>query len=332
VYPTMSGTSSIGKPSLEGVLQVARAWFGREITVTAPSKLNLRLKVEGRRGDGYHLLSMLNCSTSLEDTLRLTLSEASDIIVNVNPSGALGVSGGENLASKAFKAFWSAFGFDSAPVGFRCEIQKRIPIGGGLGGGSSDAGAVLRYLEGIFGESLASGCNLSKGQVRERVLSAALSCGADVPYAVVGGLCWVGGIGEEVVPIQEHAFGPHKALLVIPPKPVPTADFYQRFRASHPTITPWQDRAGRDLTADKGGEGLVSLVENDFEATAVEMVPEIGSGLRLMREVFPVGTALTGSGSVCFSLVPNGMEGRASELSNRLGAQGFTSRLCQLIF
>jgi 4-diphosphocytidyl-2-C-methyl-D-erythritol kinase len=212
----------------------------------------------------------------------------------------------------------------------RCEIKKNIPVGGGLGGGSADAGAVLRHLEGIFSESLSASLACSRPDIHQKVMQAALACGADVPYAVVGGLCWVGGVGEEVVPIRGRIVSPTKALIVIPPKPVPTIAFYNRYRERYPVVATSSDAAGRSFVST--GEGLVPLVENDFEATACGMVPEIAEALRLMREVFPVGSALTGSGSVCFSLVPDGMEDSAVVLSKRLTSQGFTSTVCFLIF
>ena len=330
VLSTMSGSPSLGKSLTAPVQEVARAWIGRECMVNAPSKLNLRLKVEGRRVDRYHLLSMLNCSTSLQDTLRIVLTEERDIKVTVKPEGVLPLEGQENLAARAFKSFWREFGFEDAPLGLRCEIKKNIPVGGGLGGGSADAGAVLRHLEGIFSESLSVMVGASRAEVQQRVLRAALSCGADVPYAVVGGLCWVGGIGEEVVPIRARTISPTKALIVIPPKPVPTIAFYDRYRREWPALPAISDDLGRRFISS--GEELLPLVANDFEETACGMVPEIAEALSLMREVFPAGTALTGSGSVCFSLVPDGMEEVAVALSKRLTSQGFTSTVCFLIF
>jgi 4-diphosphocytidyl-2-C-methyl-D-erythritol kinase len=326
----MSGTSLVGKSLPVPVRQVAHASIGRECVVQAPSKLNIRLKVEGRREDGYHLLSMLNCSTSLQDSVRMTLTEEPEIHVGVKPEGSVSLGTGENLAARAFRAFWREFGWDEVPLGLRCEITKNIPVGGGLGGGSADAGAVLRHLEEVFGDSLSESFGFSRQEVHRRVLRAALSCGADVPYAVVGGLCWVGGIGEEVVPIRGRAVSPSTALIVVPPRPVPTGAFYERYRAVRPVVPALSDNIGRGFIS--GGLELLDLAENDFESTAEEMVSEIGDALRLMREVFPTGTALTGSGSVCFSLVPDSKKEEARELSNRLSSQGFTSTLSFLIF
>ena len=327
----MSGSSSIGKLLPDAVSRVAHEWLGRQITLNAPSKLNLRLKVEGRRTDGYHLLSMINCSTSRQDTLRVALTRGDEWVVTVKPEGILPAGGGENLVSKAFRLFWREFGFDQAPLGFRCEIKKNIPIGGGLGGGSADAAAMLRHLATVFGASLRESFELSQDEIQRRVMSAALACGADVPYAVHGGLCWVGGIGEEVVSLSSRIVSPPKALIMVPPKPVPTAAFYERYRTEYPVVHHVSDDVGRSF-AKSGAGDLRDLVENDFERTASDMVPEIREGLRLAREFFPHGTALTGSGSVFFSLIVDGEEGVVSELSTRLGGQGIASYLSFLIF
>jgi 4-diphosphocytidyl-2-C-methyl-D-erythritol kinase len=331
VCTTMSGTSSIGKPLPSALLRVAQEWAGKVATVNAPAKVNLRLKVEGRRSDGYHLLSMINCSTSLQDELSITLMHEGEIELTVEPATWIPDSGGENLVVRAVKSFWREFGYEAPPLGFRCHLVKRIPIGGGLGGGSADAGAVLRHMWTLFGAAFQESLDISSEEAHRRVMAAALSCGADVPYAVVGGLCWVGGIGGHVVPLAGRSVAPTKVLLMVPPKGVPTASFYERFRSRYPVLEESQDSIGRAF-ATASSSDLLPLVENDFESTACEMVPEIGEGLRCAREVFPQGTALTGSGSVFFSLVPEDGLDKAGVLRERLKAHGIASYLCELIF
>lgn len=124
----MSGSSSISKSLPVAVSRVVDEWIGRQVTLNAPSKLNLRLKVEGRRPDGYHLLSMINCSTSLQDTLRVGFTREDACVVTAKPEGSIPPGDGENLVSKAFRFFWSEFGFDVVPFGFRCEIKKISPL------------------------------------------------------------------------------------------------------------------------------------------------------------------------------------------------------------
>lgn len=260
----------------------------------------------------------------------MVLTEAQGVEVTAKLEGLISVGNQENLAARAFRAFWREFGWNEAPLGLQCEIKKNIPIGGGLGGGSADAGAVLRHLEGVFGDSLSDALGISREEVHRMVLRAALACGADVPYAVVGGLCWVGGIGEEIVPIRARPISPSMALIVVPPKPVPTVAFYERYRSERPEVSPLPDTPGRRFITE--GTDIGPLVENDFEGTAGGMVSEIFDALRLMREVFPIGTALTGSGSVCFSLVRDAQKEEAVKLINRLSSQGFTSTLSFLIF
>jgi 4-diphosphocytidyl-2C-methyl-D-erythritol kinase len=190
---------------------------------------------------------------------------------------------------------------------------------------------MVRHLSSVFGGALQEGLEISAEEVRRRVMVAALSCGADVPYSVVGGLCWVGGIGGDVVPLEGRCVTPTKVLLMVPPKPVPTATFYERFRRQHPLLSEVRDSVGREFVVGSS-TSLLSIVANDFETTACEMVPEIGEGLRCAREVFPQGTALTGSGSVFFSLVPDGAEQAARDLTERLQVCGVASYLCELIF
>ena len=119
-------------------------------------------------------------------------------------------------------------------------------------------------------------------------------------------------------------------LIMVPSAPVSTLSFYDRFRARFPVIADVPDRAMRE--GGSGGEfHLPSLVENDFESTAVEIVPAIGQGLEVARRVFPQGTALTGSGSVFFSLVPPGEEPLANRLIDTMQGVGVTCYLSSII-
>jgi 4-diphosphocytidyl-2-C-methyl-D-erythritol kinase len=158
----------------------------------APAKLTLSLRVAGVRADGYHLLDAEMVTVDLSDTLRFS---SGDGVVVTGPHAAGVPTGEENLVRRAL-----------ASVGARArvELHKAIPVGGGLGGGSADAAAVLRW----------AGC-------RDSALAASL--GADVPFCLVGGRARVGGAGEEVVPLP---FRDAVFTLLTPPLRVPTARVY----------------------------------------------------------------------------------------------------------
>ncbi len=312
------------------LIALAASTSGAVIPVRAAAKVNVRLKVLGRREDGYHLLSMLNCTTSLCDELGISFSSTAGIRLTLEPEGVLsGESVESNLAVRAFRAFWREFGIEDVPLGFSCFLTKRIPIGGGLGGGSSDAGAVLRVLTSVFGGFLRAEFGLSQAEEYERVNRAALRCGADVPYAYVGGLAWVSGVGERVLPIPNRALLPSQILILVPPTGIHTTAFYEHFRTRYPSISPKEDPDMQRFMELRDG-ALGSLIENDFEAAVCEVAPAVAEGLELARRYFPGLTSVTGSGSAFFALVPEGQESAMSKLITTARERGYSAYPCTL--
>lgn len=321
----MSGHTTLGKSLLEAFSRCE----GKDFILSAPSKVNVRLKVVGRRADGYHLLSMLNFSTSLADRVTISFERSLSPEVSLSPEGSVPL-GGENLVTKAWRAFWSQFLEGQPEFGFRCHIEKRIPVGGGLGGGSADAGAMFKVLSHCFGDVLRHSLGLSEGLFAEKLNAAALCVGADVPYALHGGACVVTGIGEVIRPLATQAVWPGKVVLMVPPVPVATLAFYDQFRKARPVVPDISDSALEGFVSSGKGE-IPSLVENDFEQVVGDMVPVIRQGLQVAREVVPVGTALTGSGSVFFSLLKEGEEGLFEELKARLQPLGVVCYLSDIV-
>jgi 4-diphosphocytidyl-2-C-methyl-D-erythritol kinase len=170
----------------------------------APAKLTVSLRVTGVRADGYHELQAEMVSLDLADELQLD-PEGSGLTVglepHVRPEGLPGP--GQNLVERALEACGRSAGI---------RLTKRIPLGGGLGGGSSDAGAVLRW----------AGCTDPE---------VALNLGADVPFCVVGGRALVEGVGEKVTPLP---FEPRHYVLLLPPFGVDTARVYRAWD-EHPS-------------------------------------------------------------------------------------------------
>jgi 4-diphosphocytidyl-2-C-methyl-D-erythritol kinase len=279
----------------------------KEQVLVAPAKLNLRLKVVGRRADGYHLLSMLNVTTSLADRVAVTLRSAPGISVVVDPPDVVSGAVSDNSVVRVWDEFWRDFSPSGAPCGATVTITKRIPVGGGLGGGSSDAAAMLRFLAGNFGSELSQQLDISSQEFDTRLGRVALRVGADVPYAYCGGACWVRGIGEDVHPISGKVSWPGEILIAMPATSVPTVDFYRFFRDQHPDLSGSCDAPlQRFVSLEEPRVTLEQLIENDFEQDIVTFRPQVGAALSVARRHFPYTTSVTGSGAAIFSLVSTG--------------------------
>ena len=251
---------------------------------SAPAKLTLSLRITGVRADGYHLLESEMVSLDLADTLLIdddtdgtgggVATQDEDLGVEVEwPSGMDGwrdLSVGptaDNLVTLALKTTGRSA---------RIRLVKRIPPGAGLGGGSSDAAAVLRW----------AGC---------ADLNVAASLGADVPFCLTGGRALVSGIGESVTPLpfEERSF-----VLLLPPFGVNTAAVYRAW----------------DRLAAEGAQGAKETSTNDLEAAAIEVEPRLGEWRLVLEEASDRSARLAGSGSTWFvegSAKELGLDGRA---------------------
>lgn len=237
----------------------------------APAKLNLFLHIVGRRADGYHLLQTIFRFIDLVDTLRFA-PRTDGRIVLATPTP--GVPPKQDLVVRAAEALKvGAGGTASEQLGTTIHLEKRIPMGGGLGGGSSDAATTLIALNHLWG------CGLS----RERLQEIGLALGADVPIFIHGRNCFAEGVGERftdvVVPDVWY-------LLTMPPVHVPTADIFRSpaLKRDTPEIRPADWRPG--------------LGHNDMEVVACGLFPEVARYLAVLHRF---GDArMTGSGACCF--------------------------------
>jgi 4-diphosphocytidyl-2-C-methyl-D-erythritol kinase len=308
---------------IEGAIRIAaQRLSGLNLPVRACAKVNLRLKIEGRRPDGYHLLSMLNATIDLCDEVVIRFIPEPLVNIRIEPDGVQVGPDEDNLVVRAFRYFWQELGLAVAPIGFECCITKNIPIGAGLGGGSSDAAAMLRVLSSSFAGAVCSAGSLRQGDVAAAVMRAAARCGADVPYAYTGGLAWVSGVGEVVQPVFLPSALPGLIIVMVPPEPVATAAFYESLRASRPVIEPYIDRQREQFLNHPSYDVLQQIVANDFEDEVVRMAPSVGVGLEIARRFYPKTSAVTGSGSAFFALVPPGQEGSLTALEQELSGVG----------
>jgi len=267
---------------------------GTTARTVAQAKVNLFLRVLAREADGYHQIETLFCRLELGDDVAVRVGvggRSLDCAGDALPTEGLGPVE-RNLAWRAAVMYADATGW---PNDWSIEIAKRIPVGGGLGGGSSDAGAVLRCLNRLAPSPLSD----------DELVALAAPLGADVPFLTTGDPLAVGwGRGERLLALPPL---PGRAvMLVCFPFGVPTPDAYGWLDA-HETVQP--RRAARlDLESLTTWAGIARLAHNDFETVVVPRYPEIERALdqlrvRSVRDQDRDGiTLLAGSGATVFAV------------------------------
>jgi 4-diphosphocytidyl-2-C-methyl-D-erythritol kinase len=275
----------------------------KSVRVPAYAKVNLCLDVLSRRADGYHELRTVFQAISLQDTLELELRPKAGIELQVLGDGSLsGVPHEENLVYRALRDLSAALGLGQ---GVRAVLTKRIPVGRGLGGGSSDAAAALLGL-----------LKLTKRNIEmARLLEIASGLGADVPFFLHGGRALGIGRGDEIYPLPDIQ---RRHLLVVSPHEiaVPTKDAYQ-----------WlSEGLSRELTNGEGPTKLLRFcalcwspqggaLSNDFEAAVFPRYPRLAL---IKRELLQQGAAeasLAGSGSAVFGVYQHPAKARRAARS-----------------
>ena len=251
----------------------------------ACAKINLFLRVTARRANGYHELDSVFLPISLDDEIRLEISSAEETSISLNCDVSAIASSQNNLATRAARAFMSEFDL-AAEV--RIDLRKRIPVGAGLGGGSSDAGAVLRML--------ASAAEIDDADDRARIHKVALSLGADVPFFLDPRPSRVSGIGELIAPMSVVPRIP--LVIVAPPFEVSTAAIFSALAREH-----WSGAApDSDIDAILRGEITAAITVNDLAAVAIAQFPEIGRLKGLLEELGARAVQMSGSGGAVFGL------------------------------
>jgi 4-diphosphocytidyl-2-C-methyl-D-erythritol kinase len=268
----------------------------------APGKVNFGLRIVGRRADGYHRLESVFLPIDLADGLSLSLRDGAGVALRVSGDCEGVPSDGRNLAARAAEAFLEAAGL---PHGVSIELVKKLPAPGGLGGGSSDAAAVLRGLAALL-----------PGRVPpERLRALALALGADVPFFLDPRPALVSGIGEVSEPVALPSF---TLLLAHPGVPLATRAVYAEYDAAAASLTPPRgDPSLRALLAlREEASSLRSLVVNDLEPAATVLCPAVAE---LRKEIEAVGASavgMSGSGPTLFGLFPS--ERAADEARRRM--------------
>ena len=260
----------------------------------APAKLNLFLHVTGRREDGYHLLQTVFHLLDRGDTVRLRPA-ADGAVRRHDPLPGIAPEG--DLAVRAAVALREVAGVQR---GVEIAIDKRIPQGGGLGGGSSDAATVLVALDALWGLGLGE----------ERLAAIGLGLGADVPVFVRGRSAWAEGVGEQLTPLTlpEHWY-----VVVDPGVRVPTAALFQA-----PELT--RDRPHLTIPRFVSGEPVV----NAFEPVVRARFPAVARALDWLG--LHAAARLSGSGGCVFAAVASERSGMELAAQCPPGMRAFVAR------
>jgi 4-diphosphocytidyl-2-C-methyl-D-erythritol kinase len=262
----------------------------------APAKINLFLHVIGRRSDGYHLLQTVFRFLEYGDELRFAPREDGEVVL---ATPLPGVPPETDLTVRAARSLKETAGIN---VGATIYLTKRLPMGGGLGGGSSDAATTLIALNRLWG------CGLSSAGLQ----GLGLTLGADVPVFIHGRSCFAEGIGERFTDV---ILPPAWYLITVPEVAVPTAGIFGApdLRRDTPAIAPGDWRPGM------GG--------NDLEPVACRLYREIASHLDWLRGRGPArSSAMSGSGACCFAEFASATEARAALTALPVGMTGFVAR------
>lgn len=241
------------------------------LTLPAPAKLNRMLHIVGRRQDGYHTLQTLFQMIDLSDHLTLCSREDGDIRLISEVSG---VNHDDNLIVRAARLLQSASG---TSLGATLSIEKQLPMGGGLGGGSSNAATVLVGLNRLWGLNFSLDALAQLG----------LTLGADVPVFVHGHSAWGEGIGEQLTQVSLDT---PWFVIIHPGISVSTPSVFQ-----DPQLT----RDSRPITMARALQGGAPEWRNDCEAVVKERYPPIAEALNWLKQHAP--SRLTGTGACLFA-------------------------------
>jgi len=257
----------------------------KHLTLQSPAKLNLMLHITGRRQDGYHLLQTVFQFIDLYDDMKIVTTENSSI-ERVDSHSS--VAAADDIAIRAAQVLQNRFG---AKQGAQISINKRIPVGGGLGGGSSNAATTLLALNHLWELNLAL----------PELAAIGLDLGADVPVFVMGEAAWATGIGEELVPVELNE---PWYVVIHPGVQVSTAKIFNA------------EELTRDCDAITIRAFLRGAGSNVCEKVACKLYPEIQQAIDWLNQFSPA--RMTGTGACVFAAFDSmeqaeGVKSRASE-------------------
>jgi 4-diphosphocytidyl-2-C-methyl-D-erythritol kinase len=259
---------------------------GGALEARIPAKVNVSLAVLGRRPDGYHEIDTIMLPIGIED--RLTVGPSATRRLALALRGGAGVPGGRsNTVMRAALSLRETAGIDA---GARLTLDKRIPVGAGLGGGSADAAGALSVLDRFW-----------RCRVNPRLLHAlAAGVGSDVPFFLGAGAARARGRGERITPVVCPR--PFHLVLVYPGFAVSTRRVYETFSRLPSPACPRRMAGMLRALRDSDPDAMAAHLRNDLEPAALQVAPRLRA-LRSRLEQFPfLGVGMSGSGSTFFGI------------------------------
>ena len=274
----------------------------RRVVATAPGKVNLSLRVGGADDRGYHALATVFQAVDLLETVEATLPQEPgrlSLSIDSRVRGEVPVDG-SNLALRAAQLLRGETGTD---LGAHLHITKRVPVAGGMGGGSADAAAALVALNRLW----------QLGLEREGLMRLGSQLGADVPFAVLGGTALGAGNGDQLRPVPAPA--PLTWLLVAPGGHLSTPAVFAAFddlvatQDAPPAVTPEPDV--RQLAALAAGDvpAIAATLHNELQAPALQLRPDLRDALADIMDAGALAAIVSGSGPTLAALVTDEAHG-----------------------
>lgn len=261
-------------------------WCLEQITIAAPAKINLSLDITGKLENGYHALDTIMQTISIEDKITLAKTGRQISVLCDHPQVP---QGNGNICHKAAEAFFEKTALEGGVI---ITIDKNIPVAAGLAGGSSDAAAVIKGLNLLYGTGL----------TQREMCEIGLKCGADVPYCIVAGTCRAKGIGEKLTKLP--SFAGVYIVLVVPDFFVSTEWAYKNYDLNSPDEKPRTEELisyirGRDI------KNTAERMANVLESVTAKKHPEIQEIKNDIKKSGACGSVMSGSGPSVFGLFEN---------------------------
>jgi len=256
----------------------------------APAKINIGLKIINKRDDGFHNLETIFYPVRLYDEIyfKIDSSKRNTNSVIIKSSNKIIPSDRNNICFRVIESFFRAFSIRDY-FSIEIDITKNIPVGGGLGGGSSDAAAILKYLVRYF--------KINISEKRNEILNVALSVGSDVPFFLILKPCFAQSRGEIISKLEKFNLDGYSILLVNPNLHVSTKWAFENLNFTEGKIYPSKLKSVKEFDADNP-----EVFENDFEKVVFEKYRELGIIKNELKDFGAAFSSMSGSGATMYGL------------------------------